>query len=117
MPSHDNMAFMYAIAQVLWIMKFFTEISLPVTNSITIYIDNNRSISNSTNDKNYCQMKHIDIKFHFIKEHTKKKEIIFTYILFSDNLANLFTKSLPREIIRKLATAMNLNPKVQVMLV
>jgi len=57
-------------------------------------------------------MKHIDIKFHFIKEHTKKEEIIFIYILFSDNLANLFTKSLPREIIRKLATAMNLNPKV-----
>jgi len=93
-------------------MKFFTKISLPVTNPITIYTDNNRSIFNSTNDKNYYRTKHIDIKFHFVKEHTKKKEIMFTYILSLDNLADLFTKSLPRKTIRRLATTMDLNPKV-----
>jgi len=96
-------------------MKFFTEIGLPVTNPITIYTDNNRSISNSTNNKNHRQTKHIDVKFHFVKEHMKKGEIMFTYIPSSDNLADLFTKSLPCETIRRLATAMDLNPKVQVM--
>ena len=39
---------------------------------------------------------------------------MFTYIPSLDNLADLFTKSLPHEIIRRLATAMDLNPKVQV---
>jgi len=42
----------------------------------------------------------------------KKREIMFIYILSSDNLADLFTKSLPHEIIRRLAIAMDLNPKV-----
>jgi len=39
---------------------------------------------------------------------------MFTYIPSLDNLADLFIKSLPYEIIRRLATAMDLNPKVQV---
>jgi len=108
------MAFTRATAQALWIMKFFTEIGLPVTNPITIYADNNGSISNSTNDKNHRRTKHIDVKFHFVKEHMKKGEIMFTYIPSSDNLADLFTKSLPLEMIRRLATAMDLNHKVQV---
>ena len=110
----EYMAFTRATAQALWIMKFFTEIGLPVTNPITIYADNNGSISNSTNDKNHRRTKHIDVKFHFVKEHMKKGEIMFTYIPSSDNLADLFTKSLPLEMIRRLATAMDLNHKVQV---
>jgi len=44
----------------------------------------------------------------------KKREIMFTYIPSSDNLADLFTKSLLRKTIRRLAIAMDLNPKVQV---
>ena len=110
----EYMAFIRATAQALWMMKFFTEIGLPVTNPITIYADNNGSISNSTNDKNHRRTKHIDVKFHFVKEHMKKGEIMFTYIPSSDNLADLFTKSLPLEMIRRLATAMDLNHKVQV---
>jgi len=49
----EYMAFTRAMAQALWMMKFFAEIGLSVTNPITIYVDNNRSISNSTNDKNH----------------------------------------------------------------
>jgi len=75
-------------------IKFFAEIGLPMTNPITIYADNNGSISNSTNDKNYCQTKHIDVKFHFVKEYMKKGEIMFTYIPSSDNLADLFCHKL-----------------------
>jgi len=44
----------------------------------------------------------------------KKGEIMFIYIPSSDNLADLFTKFLPCEMIRRLTTAMDLNPKVQV---
>ena len=98
-------------------MKIFTKIGLSVTNSITIYVDNNRFIFNSTNDKNHCQANHINIKFYFVKEHMKKGKIMFTYILSLDNLANLFTKPLPHKTIKRLASAMDLNPKVKDMLV
>jgi len=87
----EYMAFIHTTAQALWIMKFFAKIGLPVTNLITIYADNNGSISNSTNNKNHCRTKHINVKFHFVKEHMKKREIMFIYILSSDNLADLFT--------------------------
>ena len=105
------MAFTRATTQALWTMKFFAEISLPVTKPITIFADNNGSISNSINDKNHRRTKHINVKFHFVKEHTKKREIIFTYIPSLDNLADLFTKPLPCETIKRLASEMDLNPK------
>jgi len=47
----------------------------------------------------------------------KKGKIMFTYILSLDNLANLFTKPLPHKTIKRLASAMDLNPKVKDMLV
>ena len=107
----EYMAFTRATTQALWTIKFFAEIGLPVTKPITIFADNNGSISNSINNKNYRQTKHINVKFHFVKEHTKKGEIIFTYIPSSDNLADLFTKPLPHETIKRLASEMDLNPK------
>ena len=88
------MAFTHATAQALWISKFFNEISLLQQTLVTIHADNNGSIINSTTDKHHHQTKHIDVKYHFVKEHTKKGEILFLYYPLSNNLADLFTKPL-----------------------
>lgn len=42
---------------------------------------------------NVCT-KHIDIKFHFIKDTVSKKHIITSYISTEDNIADVFTKAL-----------------------
>ena len=81
----------------MWLTKYFEEIGLPVARSIVIYVDNNRAISLSTNDKNYCQTKHIDIQHHFVKKQTKAEDINFKYILSMLNLADFLTKPPPRE--------------------
>jgi len=93
------MAFTRATSQVLWIIKFFAKIGLPISIPITIYADNSGSISNSTTSKHHRHTKHIDIKFHFVNEHTKKGEVIFNYIPSANNIAGLFTKPLPRDTV------------------
>ena len=73
----EFMAFSRATTQALWISKYFDEVGLPVKRPIIICADNSRSIANSTTDKNHRHTKHIDIRHHFIKEHTKSGNVIF----------------------------------------
>ena len=73
------MALSRVTIQVLWILKYLKEVSLPVTKLVLIYADNNGTISLSSNDKNHCCTKHIDVQHHFVKEHTKANNINFQY--------------------------------------
>jgi len=81
----EFMAFSRVTIQALWLLKYFEEIGLPVIRPITIHADNNRAIAISTNDKNHCRTKHIDVWHHFVKECTEADEVNFKYILCYDS--------------------------------
>ena len=46
--------------------------------------------------------KHIDIRFHFIKEHVKEKNVELTYMKTHDQVADIFTKPLAADPFHKL---------------
>ena len=108
----EFMAFSKATTQALWISKYFDEIGLPVNKPLTIYADNSGSIANSTTDKNHRRTKHIDVRHHFIKEHVKLGNIIFQYTRTTENTADILTKPLPRDTLRKFAYHLGLNTKL-----
>jgi len=64
----EFIAFLRAATQALWLSKYFEEVGLPTTKPTIIHADNNGAISISTNDKNHCRTKHIDVQHHFVKE-------------------------------------------------
>ncbi|KNZ81947.1 Copia protein [Termitomyces sp. J132] len=43
----------------------------------------------------HSHVKHVDIKYHFLRERVASKEIEVRYINTRDNVADLFTKALP----------------------
>jgi len=92
--------------------KYFHEVGLPVNRPLTIYADNNRSIANSTTEKNYWYTKHINVRHHFIKEHVKLGNIRFQYIPTTENIADLLTKPLSKDILRKFMNYLELNTKL-----
>ncbi|GJU89687.1 hypothetical protein Tco_1302110 [Tanacetum coccineum] len=51
----------------------------------------------SSNNVQHSRSKHIDIKFHFIKEHFKNGVIELYFVNTEYQLANIFTKALARE--------------------
>ena len=55
-------------AQVLWIRNQLRDYGL-VLERIPIMCDNTSSISIVSNPVNHSRTKHIDIRYHFIKEH------------------------------------------------
>jgi len=105
------MAFSKATTQALWLLKYFNEVGLSVTRPLKIFADNSGSISNSLNDKNHQHMKHMDVRHHFIKEHTKLGNVIFQYTPTTENVADILTKALPRDTLRKFVCRMGLNQR------
>jgi len=92
------MAFSRATTQVLWLLKYFEEIGLPVTRPITIHADNNGAIALSTNDKNHRHTKHINVHHHFVTERAEANEVNFKYIPSALNMADFLTKLLLRDM-------------------
>ena len=52
--------------------------------------------------------KHIDIGFHFIRDHLKKKIVNLEYCSTTEQVANIFTKALPTNTAIKLRTMLGM---------
>ncbi|GKA55002.1 hypothetical protein Tco_0753951 [Tanacetum coccineum] len=66
-------------------------------NKILIYYDSQSAIAISCNPVQHSRTKHINIRYHFIKEHVEKGTIELYYVGTEYQLADLFTKALPKE--------------------
>nr|GEY83846.1 retrovirus-related Pol polyprotein from transposon TNT 1-94 [Tanacetum cinerariifolium] len=66
-------------------------------NRIMMYRDSKSAIVISCNPMQHSKTKHIDIRYHFIKEHVEKGTVELYFVGTKYQLTNLFTKALPKE--------------------
>nr|GFB96198.1 retrovirus-related Pol polyprotein from transposon TNT 1-94 [Tanacetum cinerariifolium] len=83
-------------AQILWMRSQLTDYGIGF-NKIPMYRDNKRAIALCCNNVQHSRSKHIDIRYHFIKEHVENGVIELYFLNTEYQLANLFTKALGRE--------------------
>jgi hypothetical protein len=83
--------------QVLWMKKTPTDIQVEYNEPIPIYCDNTSSISISNNPLMHSKMKHIPIKYHFLREQVAEKNIRVECVGTKDQVVDIFTKLLPGE--------------------
>jgi len=73
------------------------DVNIGTEQPITIYCDNTSAINLSKNPMMHSKTKHIPINYHFLHEQVAEKNIILEYINTKEQIANIFTKPLPRE--------------------
>ncbi|GJR07116.1 retrovirus-related pol polyprotein from transposon TNT 1-94 [Tanacetum coccineum] len=83
-------------AQVLWMRSQLTDYGFGF-NKIPMYCDNKSAIALCCNNVQHSRSKHIDIRFHFIKEHVENGVIELYFVNTEYQLADIFTKALGRE--------------------
>ncbi|GJR69104.1 retrovirus-related pol polyprotein from transposon TNT 1-94 [Tanacetum coccineum] len=83
-------------AQVLWMRSQLTNYGFGF-NKIPMYCDNKSVIALCCNNVQHSRSKHIDIRFHFIKEHVENGVIELYFVNTEYQLADIFTKALGRE--------------------
>ncbi|GJV62307.1 retrovirus-related pol polyprotein from transposon TNT 1-94 [Tanacetum coccineum] len=81
-------------AQVLCMRTQLTDYGFHF-NKILIYYDSKSAIAISCNPVQHSRTKHIDVRYHFIKEHVEKGTIELYLVRTDCQLADLFTKALP----------------------
>ncbi|KAJ9546819.1 hypothetical protein OSB04_019362 [Centaurea solstitialis] len=88
-------------------------------NHIPIYCDSKSAIAITCNPVQQTRTKHIDIRYHFIKDHVEKGKIEIYFVNTEHQLADLFTKPLDEKrfnfLISKLGLIMdnNFQPTLQ----
>nr|GEW37910.1 retrovirus-related Pol polyprotein from transposon TNT 1-94 [Tanacetum cinerariifolium] len=83
-------------AQILWMRSQLTDYGLGF-NKIPMYYYNKSAIALCCNNVQHSRSKHINIRYHFIKEHFKNGVIELYFVNTEYQLADLFTKALGRE--------------------
>ncbi|GJU58994.1 retrovirus-related pol polyprotein from transposon TNT 1-94 [Tanacetum coccineum] len=82
-------------AQVIWMRTKLLDYGFRY-HKILIYCDSKSAIAISCNLVQHSRTKHINIRYHFIKEHVKKGTIELYFVGTEYLLADLFTKALPK---------------------
>ena len=66
-----------------------------------IQVDNKSAIELTKNPVNHERSKHIDVRFHFIRDHVKEGSMELLHVASQDQDADIFTKPLPKLLFDK----------------
>ena len=66
--------------------------------AITLYCDNSGAVANAKEPRSHKRGKHIERKYHLIREIVSRRDTVVSQIVSEDNLADPFTKGLAQKI-------------------
>ncbi|PPQ84311.1 hypothetical protein CVT24_012714 [Panaeolus cyanescens] len=91
-----------ATKEALWLRNILSELDLIKPDPVRIECDNTAAIRLSEDPSLHARVKHIDIKYHFIRDRVQKKQVFLHQIGTKDNIADIFTKALDKNTFLKL---------------
>ena len=83
-------------AQILWMKSQLSDYGFNYK-KVPMYCDNKSAIALCCNNVQHSRSKHIDIPHHFIWEQVEKGIVELYFVRTEFQLADIFTKALPRE--------------------
>ncbi|KAK0594609.1 hypothetical protein LWI29_023351 [Acer saccharum] len=89
-----------AAKEAVWLRKFLSDLEVvpDLNKPITLYCDNSGAVANSKEPRSHKRGKHIERKYHLIREIVQRGDVIVTKIASQDNHADPFTKTLPAKV-------------------
>ena len=102
----------HVVKEALWLRVFLTEVQGSSYGAVSINCDNQSDIALSKDNKFHARTKHIDPRYHFIRECVADGRIIVNYIPTNENVSDIFTKALPKPKYNELVRALGLGPRV-----
>jgi hypothetical protein len=87
----EYMALTPAIQEVLWLKDLLQELKLD-QKDIKLYEDNQACIALAKNPQDHRRTRHIQVKYHFCRQHIEDKQVELIYCPTKSQLADVFTK-------------------------
>ena len=92
----EYIALSSAAQEAVWLRRLFVDLGEDCTQPLTIMEDNQGAIAMTNNPVQHRRTKHIDIRYHFVREHVLNGTVQIKYCCTKNMLADLFTKPLTR---------------------
>ena len=93
----ENIVFTSAVNRAIWLRKMMKDLDYEQTEATKITCDSSSEVLFSKNQVFHGRTKHINIKFHFIREVQQSNEVLLVHCSSENQLADIFNKSLPKE--------------------
>jgi len=80
-------------SQILWMRHTLSDYGLTY-GRVPIFIDSTSAISLAKNPVLHSRSKHIDVRFHFLRDHYEKGDVELTHVSTDNQVADILTKPL-----------------------
>lgn len=80
--------------QAIWLQRLISDMGQDIGDAIQIFCNNKSTISIAKNPTLHGRTKHIDIRYHFIRELISNGKVILKFCSTEDQKADMFTKAL-----------------------
>lgn len=97
-----------AIKEGMWLRQLYRDIGYDMGAPTVVCGDNQASIALIRLPGVRQRTKHIDVRYHYVRERVEEGDIIVTYISTVDNVADICTKALPRDRVEFLRKAIGM---------
>jgi hypothetical protein len=97
----------HCYAQLLWMRQTLRDYGYKLS-KIHLLCDNESAIRIADNPVEHNRTKHIDIQYHFLRDHQQKGDIEIAYVNTHNQIADIFTKPLDEKTISKLRNELNI---------
>ncbi|WVZ02011.1 hypothetical protein V8G54_022817 [Vigna mungo] len=91
-----------AVCQCAWVETILRELMIEHPKPTQLMVDNRSAISLSKNPISHGISKHIETKFHYLREHVSEGKLELVYCSTDEQIANVFTKPLRQSRFEKL---------------
>lgn len=100
-----------AVKELVWVQRLLKEICLEgEPGRCTLFMDNQSAIRLVKNPEFHKRTKHIDVRYHFIREKFEDGLFELNYVATDEQLADIFTKALTKDRFGKLRGMLNVVP-------
>lgn len=93
----EYMALAEVAKEAVFLQRFLRELGFNDLSDITVYGDNLGAIKLASNPVFHQRSKHIDIKYHYVRDALRDEDIKIKHVPTADMIADILTKGLPRK--------------------
>ena len=107
--THSEYIACYAVAtQVIWLRRLLANIGILQTKPTTIFTDSQSAMRLAVNPEFHSRTKHVDVKFHFLREQVVLRTIDIQYLPTQQQIVDIMTKALTPDQFRRLRDLLTL---------
>ena len=84
-----------ASVELCWLRTLLKDLGVFISEAPILWCDNISTLAIASNPVFHACTKHIEVDFHFVRERVLRKDLAVKFVSTLDQLADIFSKSLP----------------------